>query len=437
MANDCDKYKDYLFDRAPHFDLDILRDWFPTDDAFMGHFMTGTWDAFTGAEHSYDRVHVAFPNVSGCRTPVTRTPDTCETCDLPEKLIGWGTTRKTYGLEGESYRTNLLCFDQINSKAAAKEQFSQILQGLKDATRIIQSNYLRLQALKGAEKLYIANGADPTKFVTINAALLGTDCTELHLAVGDLPTSQLTRPYLENFWEPLQLTGYFKSKYVPAGIMKVITDPTTTRKLRKDNFEERFRYSDLQKGSELYKFGISDGVGNFGFAWDPYPMRYQRVGGGGLLKRIFPWDNVPATIGIKPEVQAAYSKRSYQISYIWHPEAARVLTQQLEAINSEMPFLVRNLGGKWYFAGGNKSEVITWTDPVTGQVCTVDNKRHNKGLFWADFVNAIRYERPELVRAILHLHEPPCVVDDPTCSDEPASVVQDYDSGNALCPEVP
>ena len=107
----------------------------------------------------------------------------------------------------------------------------------------------------------------------------------------------------------------------------------------------------------------------------------------------------------------------------------------LEAINAEMPFLVRNLGGKWYFAGGNKSEVITWTDPTTGQTCTVDNKRHNKGLLWADFINAVRYERPELVRAMLHLHEPPCVVDDPTCSDEPASVVQDYDSGNALCPE--
>jgi hypothetical protein len=434
MANDCDLYKDYLFDRAPHFDLDILRDWFPTDDAFIGHMMTGTWDAFTGAEHTFDRVHVAFPDSSGCRTPITRTADTCETCSLPEKLIGWGTTRKTYGLEGESYRTNVLCFDQINSKAAAKEQFSQIIAGLKDATRIIQSNYLRLQALKGAENLYIANAADPDKHVTINAALLGTDCTELHLAAADLPTSQLTLPYLDNFWEPLQLTGYFKSKYVPTGIMKLITDPITTRKLRKDNFEQRFRYSDLQKGSELYKFGISDGVGNWGFAWDPYPMRYERVSGG-LLKRIFPWENVPATIGIKPQVSSAYSRARYQISEIWHPEAARVLTQQLQAISPEMPFLVRNLGGKWYFQGGNNSEVIVWTDPATGQTCTVDNKRHNQGAFWADFVNAIRYERPELVRVILHLHEPPCVVDDPTCSDEPASVVQDYSSDNALCPE--
>lgn len=436
MPNDCSLYKDYLFDRAPHFDLDILRDWFPTDDAWIGHFMTGTWGAFTGATHAYHRMHVAFPNLSGCRTPITRDAGSCETCSLPEKLIGWGSTRTDYSLEGESFRTNVLCFDQINSKAAAKEQFETIIGGLKDATRIIQSNYLRLQAFKGAQKLYIANATNPDLFVNIDSTLLGPDCTELHLSAANLPTSQLTIPYLDNFWEDLQLTGYFKSKYVPNGIMKVITDPTTTKKLRKDNLNDNYRYSDIEKGSDMWKFGLSGGVGQWGFAWDATPLRYERVSGG-FLKRIFPWDNIPASIGIKPELAPGYKRARYQISFIWHPEAARVLTQQLESINSEMPFLVRNLAGKWYFQGGNNSEVIMWTDPATGQACTVDNKRHNQGAFWADFVNAIRYERPELVRAILHLHEPPCVIDDPTCSAEQASVIQSYSSSNALCPVVP
>ena len=29
----CSSYFDFLFDEAPHFDKDLLKDWFPTDDA--------------------------------------------------------------------------------------------------------------------------------------------------------------------------------------------------------------------------------------------------------------------------------------------------------------------------------------------------------------------------------------------------------------------
>ena len=63
MAWDCAAYYDYLFDRTPHFDEDILMDWFPTDDAWIGQVQTGAWDAFTGTQHTYDRIHVGTPNL--------------------------------------------------------------------------------------------------------------------------------------------------------------------------------------------------------------------------------------------------------------------------------------------------------------------------------------------------------------------------------------
>lgn len=438
LAFDCNAYISYLFDRTPHYDEDILRDWFPTDDAWIGHVMTGSWDAFTGFEHTYDRIHVAFPDLTGCRTQLSDTNSCVENACAPtEKLIGWGSTRKTYNRERESIRTNVLCFDQIDSKAKAREQFTQIIRGLKETTKIINSNWLRLWALRGCETLNICGSALLTE--TVNSALLGTNCNELHLPPGSLPTSKLTIPYLDTFQEPLQFEGYFKMEYIPGGMFKLITDTITARQLREGNpdLQQYFRFSDFTKGGELFKRGISSAVGNYAIAFDNYPLRFQRVSGG-LLQRVFPYDNVAATIGIKPEVNTAYTNAAYQISFIWHPEAMRALFASLEEVNPEMPFLVRNLAGKWNFSV-DPVLVTTTFNPATGlnETCTIDNKRRNQGLWWADFDGGIRYERPELVRAILHLREPggSCVVDDPLCGSVPASVVQDYDAGNDLCDE--
>ena len=122
----------------------------------------------------------------------------------------------------------------------------------------------------------------------------------------------------------------------------------------------------------------------------------------------------------------------YQVSYIWHTEAMRVLTAQLSAVHPEMPFLVRDLMGKWKFSGPG-SDALVITDPTTGTTCTIDNKARNQGVWWADFERGVRYERPEIVRAILHLREPSCVVDKANCTTAPTYVAQDYDSGNPVC----
>lgn len=430
MAFDCNAYLSYLFDRTPHYDEDILRDWFPTDDAWIGHVMTGSWDAFSGNEHTYDRIHIAFPDLTGCRTQLSDSNSCVDNaCRPPEKLIGWGSTRKTYNREIESIRTNVLCFDQIDSKAKAKQQFSQIIQGLKDTTKIINSNWLRLWALRGCETLYMC-GEDGIS-VSVNDAVLGANCNEIHTSSANLPTSKLTVQYLDTFYEELQLAGYFKMQYIPTGVIKLITDTITARELREQNpdLQQYFRFSDFAKGGELYKFGIQNAVGQYGISFDYYPIRYQKLSNG-TLQRVFPYDNTPATIGIKPQVNLSYLRARYQVHFLWHPEAMRALFSTLESVSADMPFLNRNLAGKWYFSA---DPVLVTTDPTTGQTCTIDNKRRNQGLWWADFSGGIRYERPELVRAILALREPGCVVDQPPCSDESASVTQDYSAANELC----
>jgi hypothetical protein len=181
----------------------------------------------------------------------------------------------------------------------------------------------------------------------------------------------------------------------------------------------------------MFKIGASRAVGNYAIAFDTYPPRFNHIGAG-VLVRVFPYTNTAATVGIRRQVATEYLNAPYQTSPITHPEAMRVLSIEMRPVHPDMPFLMRNVAGNWRFSGPD-SDVLMFTHPTTGETCTLDNKRRNQGIWWADFEGAVRYERPELVRQILHLREPGCVVDAPRCSSEPDYVVQDNGSCNAMC----
>lgn len=433
----CNDFTAYLFAQNPHYDEGILRDYFPTDDAWIGHMAHEVWDPFTGSEHTYDQAHNAFPDLTGCWTPVNTTSTGCLTapCATPESLIGWGSTRKTYGYEKKSIRTNVLCFDEIITRQKAKQQLAIIIQGLRNATLTTQSDWMRRKALQENTDIYIAGSA--MTIIPIAEDTFGAECNEIDLgSADDLPTSLLTVPYLQRLTHKLNYEGYFKSKYLPAGMYKLITDDITTYQLVGGNplITANYRDNQLSKiGTDLYKYGISDRVGNFGISLDFFPMRFEHIGGG-VLRRVFPYVNEAATIGIKQQVSDAYLNAPYQVSYIWHPEAMKRLTPKFVTVNPEMPYLNRDLAGKWTFTGP-QSDFFQVTDPATGQVCQYDNRRRNLGFFWADFQNGLKVEYPQWTRAILHLRDPGCVQDTGRCTPIAPYTTQDNSAANALCLE--
>ena len=436
MPQDCSSYFDFLFDQTPHFDDFMLEDWFPTDSAWMGHVATEQWDAGTGTRHVYDRQHIGFPDLSGCWQTFDVEDEQCveNACNPEAKTVGWGSSRFSYGQERRRYQTNVLCFDQINTRALRRQQFAGIVKGVKEITKVVQSDYLRRNAMMKNDTLYISD----SRFleIPITASTFNTDCTRINLgSTANVPTSQLTVQYLQRFYEPLQFEGYFKDKIVPAGMLRLITDVITSQQLLQGNpaLQAQYRFTDFQKGGELFKYGISTAVGNFGMAWDDFPMRFYHIGNG-VLVRVFPYTNVAATIGIKRQVATEYILAPIQANFIWHPSAMIRLVPDLASVHPEMPFLTRDLAGKWKFTGP-ESDVIVNTDPVTGTQCIIDNKARNQGLWWADFANAIRFERPELTRVILSLREPGCQANLAACSVAPAYVLQDFDDINPVCLE--
>lgn len=430
----CSAFTSYLFRQMPQYDAEILKDFFPTDDAWIGQMKSMQWDPFTGSEHTYDQMHTAYPNLTGCWQHVNTNADGCLTapCKTPEKLIGWGSTRKTYGYEKMSMRTQVLCFDEMITRQKAKEQVSIIIAGLREAAMTVQSDWMRRKALQENTAIYITGSAMTS--IPITGSTFAPDCTQINLgSSANLPTSMLTMPYLQRLIPRLKLDGYFKKKYIAGGMLKLITDEVTAFQLTNGNpaLTQNFRYEDFAVGGNLFKYGLSTAVGNYGIAYDFFPMRFYHTANGNLV-RVFPYTNTDATIGIQRQVSTAYIEAPYQIDYVWHPEAMVRLTPKMVTINPEMPFLNRDLAGKWTFTGPD-SDYFTVTDPNTAAVCNYDNRRRNQGFFWADFQNGIKAEYPQWTRAMLSLRDPGCVTDMPRCSTVPGYVIQNNNAGTTPC----
>lgn len=435
MAWTCASFYDFLFDQSPHFDKDILKDWFPTDDAWIGHVATMPWDSFTGTTHTYDKVHVGAPDLSQAWQGFDTQSTNCviNACTPTAISVGWGSTRKTYSRERQAYQTNVLCFDQMNTRAKAKEQLAQIIKGIKDLTTMIWSDYIRRNSLMQSPTLYLAGNAMNSISLSSSSFVGGLATLNLGSA-ANLPTSNLTIQYLQRFYEQLQGNGYFKSQYVPNGIFKLITDPITSQQLTQLNpsLVQGYKFTDFQKGGEMFKYGMSAGIGNFGIAWDKFPARFYHQGNG-VLRRVWPYVNAAATIGIKPTFSTDYINAPYQYSCIWHPEAMKRAVPELTSVHPQMPFMTRDLGGKWNFAGGNKDSVLIVTDPTTGTTCNIDNKRGNQGLWWADFEAGFKFEYPEWTVPILHQRDPGCVTDMPACTLATGYVQQNFSDVNSVC----
>jgi hypothetical protein len=437
MAWNCEAFNDLLLDQSPHFDMEILKDWFPTDDAWIGHVATMPWDAFTGTTHVYDQVHVGAPDLSQAWDSVDLQTAGCidNACTSSAIAVGWGETRKTYSQEKVRYQTNVLCFDTIDSKAKAKQLMAEIIKGIKLITKQVWSDKIRTASLmqQVGQSLQICGSA--LNSVTITAGMFTGNLTTIDLgAAGNLPTSKLTVQYLQRFYAQLQLNGYFKGKYVPNGMFKLVTDPIAANELCEQNptLTSMYKFTDFTQGGQLFKYGMSRAIGNFGIAFDDFPARFYHIGNG-VLRRVWPYTNVPTTIGIMPQVASEYILAPYQYSPIWHPEAMLRATPKLKPVHSEMPFLTRDLGGAWNFVGGNRDRAFVDVDPVTGDSCTVDNKAGNKGMWFADFRTGFKFEYPNWTVPILHLTEPGCVNDDVPCSTPPAYVIQDNSDSNPVC----
>lgn len=425
----CKKFTDYLVRRAEHFDTDIIRDITPTQ-GWVGHVSTGMFPPGDGVTRQFDKFHRVYPDLSEEWADHHAGHCVGTPCDPTETEICFGYTQEEYRLQEKSFKTQLFCFDLILSADRAKEQFGHLVGILRDATSIIMSDRMRVEAFRISQRKVVSFGAaavEPFTYVSTGNLITMTPTV--------LPTGILTVEALQRFVQPLILEGYGGTNPLPAQMFEFVTDFETAWNLREGNpnLTNSFQFTDFAQGGKLYKYGITDAVGNFGIRIDPTPLRFLEDAG--VLYRVFPYQNQAAAggyggAGIQGVVNDDYIDAPIQVDHIWHRMSMKSLVRDTMQINPAMPFAQRDFGGKWQFVMDNLG-----TD---GKGCVIENKRRNKGMFIADFALATKPERPEWAVSIMHLRQRSCPKKVTVCTEFVAATfqAQNYSSACEPCVEV-
>lgn len=410
MAINCTLFSAYLARRTPNFVKDFVEDLFPRDVPYLSLYQNKSWDSFTGTQHTWDRIHVAMPNDAGDWEPMNADDCAMSICDPEPRQIDWGSVRSTFSKVRRRWKTRILCLDQIRHVEEAEAQIEAIWKGLMKVPEYVIADWLKYQQILGSNVIYICGTNNTT--VTTTASLFTGGLSQINLGSSSLlPTSKLSMPYLQRQVPPLQYNGYFDGDFTPTGKFQLLTDIQSAYELCNGNpaLTAMYDAADFEKGGKFFQYGAMMGCGNFLMKIHPYPPRFYTTGNG-VLQRVWPFQNVPATIGIQPQFDPQYENAPYQISVIPHRLAREIYVGEIPSIHPQLKFGSRDLFGKWTWIN---DAYLSAYDPNTGAACNMENPVRNKGYFLADFEAGIRNTRPELECCILHLREPQGIADVP------------------------
>lgn len=422
----CQTYANHLVNQGPIYDKEILKDVRPPQAELLGYYRAGTFDAFSGAQHTVDRFKGVQPNVTAAWSAVDGTDCTQKHCDLDANQIAWGYDRDTYGRERQSWKTQLICFEDVMLKTHAKEHFRQIIDDiLRPATTQVMSFYLMRKAAELAGKKICVTTGLPDFTFTWDAG------GNIYLNTTKDPTGRLTPQILEYYVRPLYANGAMKAGTKGYDNLQLHTDTDTFRYLSKDDpfLKSAWRFGSFQPSAkEFYEYGLSGFVGDFMVKCLQFPIRFNQISAG-RYQVVLPYRNVATTEGIGSEFNPDYNRAQFQWSYINNPAALRIMPFKAEAVNEMMPFLIRDYGGKWRFATND-----------LGADCNgrpIPNYKVNKGIFYADFDLAVKPEHPEWLYLFMHKVDLPCITIIDTCNDlEYPYPAQDYSSDSDECPSI-
>jgi hypothetical protein len=443
----CSDFTQFLVDQLPYYDDLILEDIRPTD-SWVANVKQGTWEPYTGVEHTIDRFNHVYANTTKVWNRVEDGSCVGTPCDKTENRIGWGATRITYFLEEQSWATDLLCFDQMMHITKAKQHFRQIIERiLRPATSDIYSNFLRKRGIDHADKRFIAN-ANMDEFTFVWTSV-GDEEIFFDTSANPNDIFKLVPQMLQRQFNRLMNMGYagrnpFKET---APFIELVTDIETAWELDKlggstgvggvPSVSGNWRFTEWGAANEYWRYGFSGQIGNFLVRTDYRQIRLQYVGPMGVAPNthryqvLLPYVNEVSSgaggePGLKSEYNKAYDNANFAFTYIWHKMGLEALVAGASPVNPQMPFAARNFGGNWQFVMDNLGA------DVNG--CVIENKRRNKGQFIADFKVGIRPLHTEFINVFLHKREPMCVPEINTCNDT-GYVLQDYSSENDACPD--
>jgi len=345
-------------------------------------------------------------------------------------------------MEQMRLQSQLFCLTQLRYNTRPSEQITRIMQGLKKLPEMYTSDYLQVHAVDLAPTVQICGSTYSTftPDITPDATPpnISGQLTEIVLgSAANLPTSQLTWPYLNYLTTLLGMEGYTEAgSGLPMGMYNLITDPRAWFLLTNgnDSMKDMMALTDTQQASQLYKIGmgVQKPFGNIAPSLNRQPIRFQ-ADANGTLSRVQEYFNAATTTGIKRFTNPAWVNARYQLSFLWHPKAIKLWTADFKRAHEMVPTVNTALFGKWSFI--NPSGVLQYTQP-DGTLCTKNNDEQLWFYWLCALELGFQYMYPELIMPILHLVDgsgKDSTVNDPVCGTAPQYVAQNYSDNPLVC----
>jgi hypothetical protein len=235
----------------------------------------------------------------------------------------------------------------------------------------------------------------------------------------------------------LDLQGYTQGgSGLPANMFNLMTDITAWYKLTNgnDSLKNMMALENWKDSSPLYQIGLGVQVpyGNFAPTMIKTPIRFQNIGNG-LLNRVQPFINIAGSTGTQREINPAWLNAKYQLSWIWHPKATKILTPDFKRVNAMVPTVNTAMYGKWTFI--NNQGVLPYDMP-DGTICNKNNPDQTWFYWRVALELGFQYLQPSFIMPILHQVGGiglGSTVNDPSCPAAPAYVAQDYSDDPVVC----
>ncbi len=303
-----------------------------------------------------------------------------DNCLPPTEELAFGQSLRTFRLQKIAKNSPEFCIEDLRSSFKLSSQLQNIMANLQTVTKWVWENRNRNE--------YLAIAAHK---VTANAGF-NQDATEFDTA--NPPTSPLTNGILEQIYSTLISDGAGESALgMSEGVPEfgLITSREQSRLLIKQDPELRqdFRYAYMGQGAKnpmLSPLGVSRSFDGFYHMIDPFPPRYDLVGGAYVRRNV--WVSSPTTKGTKYTLNPQYANAEFEVSFVYHQD---VYLQRI-------PRPISNPGGGFKFDPVNYMGEFSWKN-ILHKECNPDG---TKGFFRAVFASGSEPIHPEWGYAILH-----------------------------------
>lgn len=438
MARDCSGFRTALAEQTPFYDKAFLKTYMPLETDVVGRHITGVWEPGTSDTHYVDRLDVGFPNLNTRWQQISSTNCGTDSCAPPRVFVAMGSVRSNYYDWQLDLQSTTFCLTQLLHQTRPGEQIKEWMMGLKKLPLMHMDDFIRVMAAMYADNIQIAGNGFTT--LTPNPGAGGNIAgmlTTINLgSTVALPQSQLTWPYLNRLCARLMLAGYGDGSGLPSMMYNLIVDERAWFKLTNGNSEIR-AYSALdnfRKASPLYKIGegIDVPFGNIAPTLSKTPIRFQHIGSG-VLNRVYPYTNVAGTTGTVRQINEAYIKARYGMSFLWHPQAIKILSPPGGRMHDLVPTINSSMFGKWHLV--NPIQTNFQVTDANGNSCTYNN---DEGLYFywkCKMVQAFQYRQQNLLMPIIHQIDgsgEDCMTNDPVCSSV-EYVAQTYSDNPTYC----